>query len=120
MAERNLGLSSFASLPERGVLAEAGKKSIPVVHKAAVTAMRKNYLRKALNAAIEIYKVCCELPQYQFVSYHTKAESLTSMYFARQAKQLQLHQGVWTLVWMRGKVEFRNDMHPPPTLPAGT
>ncbi len=44
-------------LPERGVFAEAGGKSLPAMHKAAVSAMRKNYLRRALNAAMEIYKV---------------------------------------------------------------
>ena len=47
------------ALPERGAFAEAGRKSIPAAHKAAVAALRRNYLQKCLNAAIEIYKVSC-------------------------------------------------------------
>jgi hypothetical protein len=49
--------NSYAALSERGVFAEGGRKSLPAVQKAAVAAMGNNYLRKAINAAIEIYKV---------------------------------------------------------------
>jgi len=48
----------ISMLPERGVFAKGGRKSLPAVQQAAVAAMRKDYLRKALNAAREIYKVC--------------------------------------------------------------
>lgn len=42
---------------ERGVFAESGARSVPKVHQIAAFAMKKQHLRKIVNAAFEIYKV---------------------------------------------------------------
>ena len=59
MSHRFFGSSSrlVTVYAERGLFAEAGIESVPRLHRMAAAALTNNYLRKAMNAAMEIYKV---------------------------------------------------------------